>query len=74
MREDYGDTFEVLAREGVLAADLASRLRAAAGLRNVLVHGYADLDHDAVWASLERLGALRDFAAAIVAYVGATDG
>ena len=69
--EDYGDTFVILAREGVLDGELADRLRAAAGLRNVLVHGYVAIDHDLVWGSLARLDDLRRFAAAVVAYVDA---
>lgn len=71
--DDYGDTFVVLAREGLVDADLADRLRWAAGLRNVLVHGYVEVDHDTVWASLDELDDLRTFAAAIVAYLDRAD-
>lgn len=67
--EDYGDTFVVLADEGLITASLGERLRRAAGMRNVLVHGYAEIDHDIVWESLDQLEDLREFAAAVVAHL-----
>jgi uncharacterized protein YutE (UPF0331/DUF86 family) len=48
-----------------LDASLAERLAAAAGMRNILVHGYLDVDDEAVWSALGRLGDLRDFAATV---------
>ncbi|HWB70833.1 MAG TPA: HepT-like ribonuclease domain-containing protein [Egibacteraceae bacterium] len=42
--EDYGAAFTLLARHGVLDDNLANRLSLAAGLRNILVHGYLDVD------------------------------
>lgn len=38
------ELFSLLVRGGVLPEDLAERLGAMAGFRNVLVHGYGDLD------------------------------
>jgi uncharacterized protein YutE (UPF0331/DUF86 family) len=38
------DAFRVLASHGRLPTDLAERLGAAAGLRNLLVHDYASID------------------------------
>ena len=38
------ELFLLLARGGVLPEDLAERLGAMAGFRNVLVHGYGDVD------------------------------
>ena len=38
------ELFSLLVRGGVLPNDLADRLGAMAGFRNVLVHGYGDLD------------------------------
>lgn len=46
--QDYGDTFTVLAERGVITEDLAGRLRALAGLRNLLVHLYDEVDDDRV--------------------------
>jgi uncharacterized protein YutE (UPF0331/DUF86 family) len=63
--EGYGDAFLSLAHIGVLPDELAGRLRRAAGLRNVLVHGYIDVDADLLWSSLDGLDDLRAFAAAM---------
>jgi uncharacterized protein YutE (UPF0331/DUF86 family) len=38
------DLFALLARRGLLPAELADRLGRMAGFRNVLVHGYQDVD------------------------------
>ena len=51
---DNGDALAVLGRHGVIAPELAGRMRLAAGLRNVLFHEYVEVDDDVV------LGRLRD--------------
>ncbi len=62
----YREAFEVLASEGVLSADLAHAMVAWAGLRNVLVHLYLDVDHEAVFGFLTcDLDQLEQFAAAV---------
>jgi len=38
------ELFDLLARPGIISADLAGRLRDMAGFRNILVHGYQDVD------------------------------
>jgi uncharacterized protein YutE (UPF0331/DUF86 family) len=48
--QSYGEVFTVLAARGVLSPELAARLRAAAGLRNLIAHRYAALDFDRVFA------------------------
>ncbi len=40
-------------------------LSAAAGMRNVLVHVYLEVDDDKVWDALGHLDDLREFAAAV---------
>jgi len=60
---DYRGVFESLCPAG-LDPGLAERLAAATGMRNILVHGYLDVDDDTVWSALARLDDLRDFAAA----------
>lgn len=42
------ELFDLLARRGILPAELAETLGAMAGLRNVLVHGCDDLNLDIV--------------------------
>lgn len=38
------DLFNLLARGGFIEGDLAERLELMAGFRNILVHGYAEVD------------------------------
>lgn len=62
----YREVFALLAREGVLSADLARRLQGWAGFRNVLVHLYLDIDHRITWRVIQQdLGDLREFRAAV---------
>jgi uncharacterized protein YutE (UPF0331/DUF86 family) len=60
------ELLDLLERDGWLAGELAARLRDAAGLRNVLVHGYAEVDLGVVRDVLtHRLGDLDEFIAAV---------
>lgn len=53
--EDSGHAVRLIARHGVLDTDLAERLARATGFRNVLVHGYAEVDDSRVIAALDEL-------------------
>ena len=69
---DYGDAFRVLAEVGVLDEDLAGRMVALAGARNLIVHLYAEVDDERL-ARAVRDGGLDDlsaFAATIAGLVG----
>jgi len=44
----YRELFDLLEKAGYLPADLARELEKMAGFRNVLVHGYDDVDLDIV--------------------------
>lgn len=58
--------FELLARGGWLPEHLVASLRNMAGFRNVLVHGYTDVDLDVVRDVLaNRLGDLDAFVVAV---------
>ena len=60
------ELFRLLANAGWLSAELERTLRAAVGLRNVLVHGYTAVDVGIVRDVLEhRLDDLLSFVAAI---------
>lgn len=59
--EDSAHGVRLLARHGVVEADLAERLARATGFRNVLVHGYAEVDDDLVVANLDELDDLQAF-------------
>lgn len=61
--DDYRSVFRRLGAAGLIEPELADSLGEAAGLRNLLVHGYAELDDRQVWAALGRLQDLRAFAA-----------
>ncbi|MGA2929026.1 MAG: DUF86 domain-containing protein [Solirubrobacteraceae bacterium] len=63
---DFRDAFTVLEEQQVIDAELAERMRALAGLRNRLVHLYADVDDRLVHSSLpEGLDDLSRYAQAI---------
>lgn len=60
------ELFDLLARAHWIPSELSRPLRAAAGLRNVLVHGYASVDKDIVRDVLKNhLDDLLQFVAAI---------
>lgn len=58
---DYEDILSQLGQRGVIDAELAIRLRGLGGFRNILVHGYLDLDADRVREHLQH--APEDFSA-----------
>lgn len=70
---DYRGVFANLRPAG-LDPRLAERLAAAAGMRNILVHGYLDVDDEAVWDALAHLDDLRSFAATVCQIVDAGEG
>lgn len=72
--EDSAGAVRVLARHGVISGDLADRLAQATGLRNVLVHGYAEVDDDRVVATLDRLDDLETFIAEVRRWAASTAG
>lgn len=57
------DAFRLLAAAGLLDGDLAGAMAGAVGFRNVLVHGYAEVDDTKVVDHLEHLSELRAFVA-----------
>jgi uncharacterized protein YutE (UPF0331/DUF86 family) len=64
----YRDAFAVLAAEGVLAPHQVTAMEGWAGLRNVLVHLYLDVNHDRIWDVLEgELDQLVDYAVTLAA-------
>lgn len=60
--DTYRELFTLLERNGWISGEVADRLRDMAGFRNVLVHGYAELDLAVVQEILaERLEDLEEF-------------
>ena len=69
--EDAASSFDVLAERGAIERRTATTLRAAAGLRNRIAHGYAMLDYERVHREAqEGIPALRVFLAAITTAAG----
>ncbi|PZS13583.1 MAG: hypothetical protein DLM60_20550 [Pseudonocardiales bacterium] len=50
--ESYAASFDDVARAGVLEWEFAASLRPSAGMRNVLVHDYLEVDHGQVSAAI----------------------
>lgn len=56
----YRDGFRLSGEEGLLPPDLAIRLQSVAGMRNILVHLYEDIDYSILHQSIPTY--LNDFA------------
>lgn len=70
MPDDYKGVFAALREPLGLDPDLIAGLSAAAGMRNVLVHAYLEVDDDQVWEALGHLDDLREFAVAVQRFEG----
>ena len=72
---DYGAAVDRLGELKVLPREFAARFRAVAGFRNVIVHGYLDVDPGIVHRLLnERLDDFGEFAGYIDHYLGTGPG
>jgi len=70
---DYATAIDRLAELSILPAEFAVRFRQVAGFRNVLVHGYLEVDLEQIARILsERLEDFAEFAAYIEHHVDAT--
>ena len=66
-----GETFDALARTGIIDADSAERLKNAVGFRNITIHEYEKVDWGIVFSiCTERLGDFRTFAASLMKHYG----
>jgi len=64
------ETFQVLAQNGVLNADLARQMEGWAGLRNILVHLYLEIDHGKLFDILTTdLPEIEAYVAAVTRFV-----
>lgn len=69
--EAYRDVFRILGQRGFVGPELAERLSNMAGFRNVLVHGYQDVDLKIVERSAtEGLHDLESFIVAVSRRLG----
>lgn len=71
---DYASAIDRLAELSVLSQDFAARFRGVAGFRNVLVHGYLDVDLNLIEAILgSRLSEFQHFATAVDTFINSAD-
>ena len=68
---DNGDAVRLVGAHGVVDKELAGRLVAAVGFRNLLVHQYAEVDDSRTVAFLDRIGDIDGFVAQVSAWVAA---
>lgn len=62
------ESFDLLARAGIIPASMTANMKAMVGLRNVVVHQYQHLDLDIITAVIrDHLDDLSDFARKMVA-------
>jgi uncharacterized protein YutE (UPF0331/DUF86 family) len=63
--ETYADALTALAATGVIPPALGDRLAGAVRLRNILVHGYLDIDHGRLFDEIAWIEDAAEFAAVI---------
>ncbi|MDR8393397.1 DUF86 domain-containing protein [Aliifodinibius sp. S!AR15-10] len=63
--ETYGDCIELLRKFDYIDDKLSKRLKAMAGLRNILVHEYVTVDIDRLYHLLDNLDDFNRFAKAV---------
>lgn len=69
--DDAVSTFLLLADRHAIDRDLAEELRGAAGLRNLIAHGYALVDHARIQSEYQKgISSLRRFLAAVSTEAG----
>ncbi|MFZ5470249.1 MAG: type VII toxin-antitoxin system HepT family RNase toxin [Myxococcota bacterium] len=70
--DDYAASFEILAERGRIEPLLAQQMAGAAGLRNLIAHGYAAVDPSRVHEeAAEGIAAMRRFMEAVARVSGA---
>lgn len=69
--EDYRSTILILGKHGIIPPDFAERFAKAAGLRNILVHIYEDVDVDKLYDYLQdNLADFDEYVKYIAGYIG----
>lgn len=70
---DYYGALIQLGMNGILPLEFAKHLAPMAGFRNILVHGYMEIDWNQVHSNLQRLEDLREFAGFVRAWLEARE-
>lgn len=63
--ETYAEALSALAADAVIPSPLGARLAQAVRLRNILVHGYLDVDHGRLFDELDWIESTEEFALAV---------
>ncbi len=72
--DSLADNFTIIEKRGVIGSELARRMRAMVGFRNIAVHDYQSLDPAILKAILSKhLTDFEDFAAAVARLLPARD-
>ncbi len=64
-QDNDASAVRLLAAHGALDGELADEVAAAVGFRNLLVHGYADIDDERVVSNLDRVADLEAYVDAL---------
>jgi uncharacterized protein YutE (UPF0331/DUF86 family) len=67
--ETYAEALGALAAAGVIPGPIGARLADAVRLRNILVHGYLDIDHGRLFDELDWIEQTEELAAAIESWL-----
>ncbi len=68
------DALRLLGAQGVVAVPLAESMARAVGFRNVLVHGYVEVDDRRVVGFLDKVGDLEAFVASVAGWMAGRSG
>ena len=72
-KEKAADAFSLLSQSKVIDSELADKMIGEVGLRNILVHEYAQIDYHLAYHDLkEKLADLRSFAKEIGVYINSS--
>jgi uncharacterized protein YutE (UPF0331/DUF86 family) len=68
--ETYADIIDILGEEKVVPKSFAARIRGMAGLRNILVHDYLEVDPKELRKHMGRIGDFERFCRHVIEYLG----
>lgn len=74
-RKEYAsDIFLLLGKNDILSEDITRKMAGATGLRNILVHEYADIDYKLAYSDLkDKLKDLKTFARQVIEFLEKQD-
>ncbi len=65
----YSEIGITLAENGVISQDEGRALSSLAGLRNILVHSYSEIDHEIIFSLLNRVEEIEDLMGKLLKYM-----